>query len=152
MDFALSSEQQMLVEAMRSFVEAELMPYENEGEKTDEVRPELIKQIHERAIKSGFYAANMPEELGGGGLDHMPNALLFYWAQGYMSAANIHMLNENTDYVDVGAVDEPTITKLVVEFCQANPDKRPVNAIDKFLQDAKKVEAKESDAFNPWEH
>ena len=49
-------------------------------------------------------------------------------------------------------MDEPTITKLVVEFCQANPDKRPVNAIDKFLQDAKKVEAKESDAFDPWEH
>ena len=88
----------------------------------------------------------------GGGLDHLPNALLFYWAQGYISAANIHMLNENTDYVDAGAIDEPMITKLVVEFCQANPDKRPVNAIDKFLQDAKKIEAKESDAFDPWEH
>jgi hypothetical protein len=88
----------------------------------------------------------------GGGLAHLPNALLFYWAQGYISAANIHMLNENTDYVDAGAIDEPMITKLVVEFCQANPDKRPVNAIDKFLQDAKKIEAKESEAFNPWEH
>ena len=87
-----------------------------------------------------------------GGLNHMPNALLFYWAQGYISAANIHMLNENTDYVDVGAVDEPTITKLVVEFCKANPDKRPVNAIDKCLQDRAKIEAKESDAFDPWEH
>jgi hypothetical protein len=87
-----------------------------------------------------------------GGLNHGPNALLFYWAQGYMSAANIHMLNENTDYIDVGAVDEPTITKLVVEFCKANPDKRPVNAIDKFLQDAKKIEAQKSDAFDPWEH
>jgi hypothetical protein len=93
-----------------------------------------------------------PDLKVGGGLNHMPNALLFYWAQGYMSAANIHMLNENTDYVDVGTVDEATITKLVVEFCQANPDKRPVNAIDKFLQDAKKIEAKESDAFDPWEH
>jgi hypothetical protein len=93
-----------------------------------------------------------PDLKVGGGLDHMPNALLFYWAQGYMSAANIHMLNENNDYVDVGAVDEATITKTVVEFCKANPDKRPVNAIDKFLQDAKKVEAQKSDAFDPWEH
>ena len=76
MDFALSSEQQMLVEAMRAFVEAELVPYENEVEKTDEVRPELIKQIHARAIKAGFYAANMPEELGGGGLDHMGLTLI----------------------------------------------------------------------------
>ena len=70
MNFGLSSEQQMLVEATRAFVEAELVPYENEVEKTDHVRPELIKQIHAKAIKSGFYAVNMPEELGGGGLDH----------------------------------------------------------------------------------
>jgi len=93
-----------------------------------------------------------PDLKVGGGLDHLPNALLFYWAQGYMSAANIHMLNENTDYVDVGVVDEPTITKLVAEFCKANPDKRPVNAIDTFLQGAAKIAAKESDAFDPWEH
>jgi len=71
MNFGLSSEQQMLVEATRAFVAAELVPYENEVEKTNHVRPELIKQIHERAIKSGFYAVNMPEELGGGGLDHI---------------------------------------------------------------------------------
>jgi acyl-CoA dehydrogenase len=76
MDFGLTEEQRMLVEAMRAFVEAELVPYENEVERTDEVRPELIQQIHERAIKAGFYAANMPEELGGGGLDHLGLTLM----------------------------------------------------------------------------
>ncbi|MBK8157646.1 MAG: acyl-CoA dehydrogenase family protein [Rhodospirillaceae bacterium] len=76
MNFGLTSEQQMLVEAMRAFVDTELVPYENEVEKTDQVRPELIHQIHERAIKSGFYAPNMPEELGGGGLDHLALTLL----------------------------------------------------------------------------
>jgi hypothetical protein len=93
-----------------------------------------------------------PQLKPGAGLDHLPNALLFYWFQGYVSAANIHLLNEYTDYVDVGAIDEPTITKLVADFCQANPDKRPVNAIDKFIQDATKIDVKESDAFDPWEH
>src|SRR5215471_15268902 len=88
----------------------------------------------------------------GGGLDHLPNALLFYWFQGYISAANIHLLNEYTDYIDAGAVDEATITKLVADFCKANPDKRPVTAIDQFIQDATKIEVKESDAFDPWEH
>jgi hypothetical protein len=88
----------------------------------------------------------------GAGLDHLPNALLFYWVQGYVSAANIHLLNDYTDYIDAGAVDEETITKLVADFCKANPDKRPVNAIDKFIQDATKIEVKESDAFDPWEH
>jgi hypothetical protein len=88
----------------------------------------------------------------GAGLDHLPNALLFYWFQGYLSAANIHLLNDYTDYVDVGAVDDETITKLVSEFCTANPDKKPISAIDTFIKDAKKIEAKESDAFDPWEH
>src|SRR5215469_9591163 len=93
-----------------------------------------------------------PQLKPGAGLDHLPNALLFYWFQGYISAANIHLLNEYTDYVDAGSIDEPTITKLVAGFCSANPDKRPVNAIDKLIQDASKIEVKESDAFDPWEH
>src|SRR5262252_10437638 len=76
MQFGLTSEQQMLVDSVRQFVDAELMPYEEEVERTDQVRPELIKQIHERALAAGFYAANMPEELGGGGLDHVALVLM----------------------------------------------------------------------------
>jgi hypothetical protein len=41
-----------------------------------------------------------PDLKPGAGFNHMPNALLFYWAQGYMSAANIFLLTEYTDYVD----------------------------------------------------
>jgi hypothetical protein len=88
----------------------------------------------------------------GAGLDHLPNALLFYWTQGYMSAANFYLLGEYTDYIDVGVVTEPTITKLVFDFCKANPDKKPISAIDKFIREAKKIKAKESDAIDPWEH
>jgi acyl-CoA dehydrogenase len=76
MDFGLTSEQQMLVDSVRAFVEAELKPYEEEVERTNKVRPELIQQIHAAAIKNGFYAANMPEELGGGGLDHVALTLM----------------------------------------------------------------------------
>ena len=43
------------------------------------------------------------------GLNHAPNYLLFYWVQGYISAANIYLLNEYTDYVDLAEVDEKTI-------------------------------------------
>src|SRR5438309_9991592 len=63
------------------------------------------------------------------GFNHLPNALLFYWVQGYLSAANIFLLNEYTDYVDVGAVTSELILPLVADFCKENPDKRPVNAI-----------------------
>jgi hypothetical protein len=93
-----------------------------------------------------------PDLKPGAGLDHLPNGLLFYWVQGYLSAANISLLNEYNDYIDIGRVEEPAITKLVAEFCAENPDKKPISAIDKFIRDAEKVEAKGSDAFDPWEH
>jgi acyl-CoA dehydrogenase len=76
MHLGLTSEQQMLVDSVRQFVATELMPYEDEVERTDHVRPELIDQIRERALTAGFYAANMPEELGGGGLDHVALTLM----------------------------------------------------------------------------
>lgn len=86
-----------------------------------------------------------PDLKPGAGLNHLPNALL-------LSAANIFLLNEHNDYIDIGRVEEPAITKLVAEFCAENPDKKPISAIDKFIRDTEKVEAKESAAFDPWEH
>jgi len=93
-----------------------------------------------------------PDLKPGAGLGHMPNALMFYWTQGYLSAANIYLLNEYEDYVDIGKVTEPEITELVADFCKEHPDKKPISAIDKFIRDADKTSAKESDAFDPWEH
>ena len=69
MEFSLSSEQKMLIESARAFAENELYPHEEEVEQSDSVSPELAQKIRERAIEMGFYAANMPENLGGGGLD-----------------------------------------------------------------------------------
>lgn len=85
------------------------------------------------------------------GLDHPPNYLLFYWVQGYVSAANFLLLNEYHNFVDMNDVDVNTILKLVVDFCKAKPNDKPISAIDKFIRDAKKVEVKEKDVFNPWE-
>ncbi len=76
MHFGLTSEQQLLVDSVRQFVAAELMPHEEEVERADEVRPELVRRIRDRALAAGFYAANMPEELGGGGLDHVGLTLM----------------------------------------------------------------------------
>ncbi|MCI0431305.1 MAG: acyl-CoA/acyl-ACP dehydrogenase [Rhodospirillales bacterium] len=76
MDFGLSPEQQMLVESLRAFVEKELVPHEELVERTDSLPPELAAVIRRKAIEAGFYAANMPEELGGGGLDNVSVVLL----------------------------------------------------------------------------
>src|SRR3954451_25448522 len=69
MDFSLTDEQRSIVEVTRSFVERELYPHEEEVERTGTVPPDLAEQIATKAIKAGLYAANMPEEVGGAGLD-----------------------------------------------------------------------------------
>ena len=76
MDFALSEEQRLIVETTRRFVEAELYPREAEVEKTGRVPPELGREIAQKVKALGFYAPNMPENVGGGGLSHLNFALL----------------------------------------------------------------------------
>src|SRR3954447_10567164 len=69
MDFSLTDEQRSIVEVTWSFVEKELYPHEEEVERTGTVPPELAEQITVKAVKAGLYAANMPEDVGGAGLD-----------------------------------------------------------------------------------
>lgn len=69
MDFGLSEEQKMIVEATRGFVETELYPHEALVERTGHLPMELIRELQQKAIEAGLYAANMPEEVGGAGLD-----------------------------------------------------------------------------------
>ena len=45
MDFALSEEQQMIVDTVRSFVETEIYPYEAEVDRTGVVPAELGAEI-----------------------------------------------------------------------------------------------------------
>lgn len=76
MDFTLSHEQNLIVDTVRAFVERELYPHELEVERTDRVTPELAESIKRKAIDAGLFAANMPAELGGGGLDAVSMALM----------------------------------------------------------------------------
>ncbi|TIY07403.1 MAG: acyl-CoA dehydrogenase family protein, partial [Mesorhizobium sp.] len=69
MEFGLSEEQKLIVETTRAFVENELYPHEREVERTGVLRRELIEEIKAKAIEAGLYAANMPTEVGGAGLD-----------------------------------------------------------------------------------
>ena len=75
MDFSIDDSQQMVVDTVRAFTERELVPHEDEVERTGQVRPELVDQIRGKAVDAGLYAANMPVELGGGGLDDLTLAM-----------------------------------------------------------------------------
>ncbi len=76
MDFSVSEEQGLLIDMARRFVEEELYPHESSVEGTGRVAPELVERIRQRSIQLGLYAANMPAELGGGGLDTLTMCML----------------------------------------------------------------------------
>jgi acyl-CoA dehydrogenase len=76
MDFGLTQEQEMIVETTRSFVENELYPHEAVVERTGHLDMDLVREIQAKAIAAGLYAANIPEEFGGAGLD-TPTWLLY---------------------------------------------------------------------------
>ncbi|MDH4074257.1 MAG: acyl-CoA dehydrogenase family protein [Gammaproteobacteria bacterium] len=69
MNFGLTDEQQMIVDTTRAFVENELYPHEAGVERTGHLDMDLVREIQQKAIETGLYAANIPEEFGGGGLD-----------------------------------------------------------------------------------
>jgi butyryl-CoA dehydrogenase len=69
MHFELDAEQRAVVETTRAFVRRELVPHEDTVERDARLDPHLLQQLKDRAISAGLYAANMPEEVGGGGLD-----------------------------------------------------------------------------------
>ena len=79
-----------------------------------------------------------PEE----GFNHLPNALVFYWVQGYLSAANITTLESDSNYIDLSKYDEKVILPAIKTFCEKNPDKKPISLVDGILNDADRTKGK----------
>ena len=76
MNFELSDEQKMIVDTVRSFLEKEIYPFENDVERTGEVPKDLGLEIAKKCKEIGFFAANFPESVGGAGLNHLEFTLL----------------------------------------------------------------------------
>lgn len=68
MDFGFSSEQRLLTRSLTTFIERDLRPLEDEVETTGVLDPGKAAEIMDKSLAQGFYAMNMPSELGGGGL------------------------------------------------------------------------------------
>jgi acyl-CoA dehydrogenase len=69
MDFSLTDEQRLIIKTTRDFVRNELVPHEQEIERTGVLGKELYQKLRAKALEAGLYAANMPVEVGGAGLD-----------------------------------------------------------------------------------
>ena len=76
MHVATTDEHRMLLDSVRAFMAAELYPHEDTVDRAANVDDDLAAQIKQRAIAAGFYAANLPDSVGGGGLDHVGRAIM----------------------------------------------------------------------------
>lgn len=76
MDFSLSDEQRMLIATIREFIAKELAPLEDEVEERGVLEPAKAQEIFSKSRALGFYALNIPEEFGGGGLSAVDTMLV----------------------------------------------------------------------------
>ncbi len=75
MEFGLSDEQKILIRSVRDFIKGWLTPLEEEVETTGRLDPEKARTIFKKSKELGFYAMNIPEEYGGGGLSAVDTCL-----------------------------------------------------------------------------
>jgi acyl-CoA dehydrogenase len=66
----LDHEHEMLLQTVRRFMEEEMLPHEDLVDRLGEVPLDLGRQIEKRSKEAGLFAANLPERIGGGGLDY----------------------------------------------------------------------------------
>jgi len=78
----------------------------------------------------------------GEGLANPVNLMAYSWAQGYISAANISLVEADAKHVDMSQLDESKLLNLLLSFCKANPDKQPLGALNDFLRKSSKVHIK----------
>lgn len=81
LDFSLSDEQRMLRDTVRSFIEKEVMPLENqvlrnEREGRPGISPEQLAELQERAKASGLWGIGTPEEYGGADLGAVMKSII----------------------------------------------------------------------------
>ena len=76
MTHSISHENELLLKTLREFMDSEIYPHEDEVDRLGEVPEELGQQIQQRSIEAGLFAANLPERVGGGGLDKTAMALM----------------------------------------------------------------------------
>ena len=80
-DFSLSEDEEQMRLTVRSFIEKEVMPLEDEVLRNERVgQPSLesnvVKELRTKARKAGFWGINTPEEYGGANLGAVMSAVM----------------------------------------------------------------------------
>jgi hypothetical protein len=95
----------------------------------------------------GKLATDMKPEQG---FDNTANVLIYYWVQGYMSAANMTTLESDSNYIDLSKFDDKTLLPMIYDYCSKNPDKKPISLIDNLLDKTEKISGKWKKGTIPW--
>ena len=76
MTYNLDHENELLISTVKAFMEKEIFPHEDFVDKSGVVPDDLGRQIEKKAKEAGLYSANMPENIGGGGLSKKAISLI----------------------------------------------------------------------------
>jgi acyl-CoA dehydrogenase len=77
MDFAIPEELRMLRDSARRFVQQELLPLEPQYANEPDIPDDLRARLQAKARELGFWAFDLPEALGGGGIGYLGMCLVF---------------------------------------------------------------------------
>ena len=76
MNAVVSHENELLLNTVQCFLKDEIYPHEDAVDRSGEVPLELGRQIEARAKEVGLFAANLPEAVGGGGLNYTSSSIV----------------------------------------------------------------------------
>ena len=85
------------------------------------------------------------------GLFNQVNMMLYAWVQGYLTAANVALLEYDGKHIDMNDLTDSRVLSMILDYCKANPDKRPANALDAFIKTAKKAKAQWTTGTVEWD-
>src|SRR5262249_10923277 len=85
------------------------------------------------------------------GLFNQINLMLYAWVQGYVSAANVALLEYDGKHIDMTDLDASRALPIPLVYRRQNPEKGPANALDAFIKTAKKGKAQWKSGTVEWD-
>ena len=85
------------------------------------------------------------------GLDNPVNLMLYAWVQGYVSAANVALLEYDAKHLDMSELTDTRVLGMLQDYCKAHPDRKPANALDAYIKTTKKLKTQWTTGTVQWD-
>ena len=85
------------------------------------------------------------------GLNDPINLMLYAWVQGYVSAANVALLEYDGRYVNMADLTVGNVLQMIQDYCKSHPDRKPAHALDAYLKATKKAKAQWQTGTVEWD-